>query len=49
MKDEEAIDWKEGFSQTFIGQIEQVKGKGHGKILVFWKILSYFFGKRRKT
>ncbi len=37
MKDEKAIDWKEGFPQTFIEQIKQAEGKVMGS---FW-----FFGK----
>jgi hypothetical protein len=49
LKDEEAMDWREGFlSTTSIGQRKQSQGRvmKRGKKKNFWKVflLCYFFG-----
>jgi hypothetical protein len=48
MKDEEAIDWGEGFP-TSIGQGEQVQGGVMGGLRKkMWYLVCFFEGKRRR-
>jgi hypothetical protein len=46
MKDKEAIDWREGFSTTSIGQGEQVQGRVMKSLgeKNFWNFL-FFLGR----
>jgi hypothetical protein len=47
MKDEEAIDWREGFPQLSLDKENKFK-EGHGKLWRKSKIILFFLGRRKE-